>query len=79
MFLNKIKKAWQKRSRKHLIEKAGKNDWCIFAKALCNSSNTCKGFPYDCLCCFDSYFKATNKFLYSKKNAINNSKKQNQL
>jgi hypothetical protein len=71
MFIDKIKKAWQKRSRKHQIEKAGKQDWRIFAKALCNSSSTCEGFPVDCLCCFDSYFKATNRLEHRKKNSLN--------
>ncbi|TSA57051.1 hypothetical protein D4R42_02365 [bacterium] len=56
MVFAKFREAWKKRVRRHLIEKAGKEDWCIFAKALCGSYNSCIGFPYDCKCCFDYYF-----------------------
>ena len=56
MFLGKVRKAWKKRARRHLIKNAGKEDWCAFTKALCGSWEICHGFPYDCKCCFDSYF-----------------------
>ena len=56
MVFAKFREAWKKRVRRHLIEKAGKEDWSIFAKALCGSSNSCSGFPYACKCCFDYYF-----------------------
>jgi len=58
MVFAKFREAWKKRVRRHLIKKAGKEDWCIFAKALCGSCNSCSGFPYDCKCCFDNYFNA---------------------
>ena len=56
MIVKKIKEAWKKRARKHLVKKAGEKDWCIFTKALCGSWNNCSGFPYDCKKCFDNYF-----------------------
>jgi hypothetical protein len=61
MVLGKIRKAWQKRARRRLIEKVGKEDWCIFVKALCGSSDSCGGFPYECKCCFDNYFTPNKK------------------
>lgn len=71
MFLNKIKKTWQKRARRHQIQKAGEKDWKTFAKALCNSTKSCHGFPIDCPCCFESYVKATNKLGNIRKKSIN--------
>ena len=56
MVFAKFREAWQKRVRRHLINKAGKEDWCVFVKALCMSWDSCRGFPYDCKCCFDNYF-----------------------
>ena len=56
MVFAKVRDVWKKRVRRHLINKAGKEDWCVFAKALCKSWNGCHGFPYDCKCCFDDYF-----------------------
>ena len=56
MVLGKIREAWKKRVRRHLIKNAGKEDWCVFVKALCMSWDHCRGFPYDCKCCFDTYF-----------------------
>lgn len=56
MIFGKVREAWKKRARRHLIKNAGKEDWCTFAKALCGSSDNCPGFPYDCKCCFDRYF-----------------------
>ena len=57
MILGKVREAWKKRARRILIKNVGKEDWCVFAKALCNSTDSCPGFPYVCKCCFDSYFK----------------------
>ena len=59
MVLSKVREAWKRRARRSLIKNVGKKDWCVFAKALCNSSDNCRGFPYDCKCCFDSYFNTT--------------------
>ena len=56
MPFGKIRNAWKKRAIRHLIQNEGKTEWCVFAKALCNSWNSCRGFPYDCKSCFDSYF-----------------------
>lgn len=56
MVFRKVREAWKKRARRHLIENAGKDDWCAFAKALCGSWDSCSGFPYNCKSCFDSYF-----------------------
>jgi len=58
MVYGKFREAWKRRVRRHLIKKAGKEDWCAFAKALCRSWDGCHGFPYDCKCCFDIYFNA---------------------
>lgn len=57
MFGN-VRSAWKKRAIRQLIKDAGK-DWCTFARALCNSSDVCRGFPYECKACFDSYFNPT--------------------
>ncbi|MBT8171324.1 hypothetical protein KJN74_00435 [Candidatus Bathyarchaeota archaeon] len=57
MVFTKIRKSWKKRARRHLVKKEGEEDWRIFTKALCGSWNKCNGFPYDCKCCFDNYFK----------------------
>ncbi len=62
MVFGKVKKAWKKRARRNLIKNVGKGDWCAFAKALCGSWDSCRGYPYDCKGCFDSYFK-TNEVL----------------
>jgi hypothetical protein len=56
MLFGNVRKAWKKRVARHLIKNAGEEDWRIFAKALCGSSNDCRGFPYECKSCFDSYF-----------------------
>jgi hypothetical protein len=56
MVFEKIRAAWKKRAIHHLIKNAGKEDWCTFVKALCGSWERCRGFPYDCKCCFDGYF-----------------------
>ena len=56
MLFGKVREAWKNRARRHLVYKAGKADWCIFAKALCGSWNICSGYPFDCKCCFDYYF-----------------------
>ena len=53
----------ERRVRQHLINKTGKKDWSVFAKALCRSWDCCCGFPYDCKCCFDYYFNV-KKILY---------------
>ena len=57
MVLDKVREAWKKRAVRNLIKNAGKEDWCIFVKALCNSSESCHGFPYTCKFCFDNYFE----------------------
>lgn len=57
MVFSKVREAWKKRAIRNLIKNAGKNDWCTFVKALCNSSDSCRGFPYSCKCCFDNYFE----------------------
>ena len=57
MIFAKGMEVWKKRARRQLINKVGKEDWCIFAKALCGSSSSCSGFPYECKCCFDTFFK----------------------
>jgi hypothetical protein len=56
MIFSKVRENWKKRARRLLIKRAGKEDWCAFAKALCRSWDSCQGFPYDCKGCFDSYF-----------------------
>ena len=56
MIHGKFREAWNRRVRQHLINKAGKEDWCIFVRALCKSWNRCRGFPYDCICCFENSF-----------------------
>jgi len=60
MVFAKVREVWKKRARRQLINKAGKEDWCIFSKALCGSANSCSGFPYECKCCFDNFFKGKN-------------------
>jgi hypothetical protein len=59
MLFDNVRSAWKKRAIRHLIEAVGKEDWCTFVKALCNSSDICRGFPYECKACFDSYFNPT--------------------
>ena len=56
LFFANIRDSWKKRVRRHLINVAGKEDWCTFAKALCGSWESCHGFPYECKGCFDIYF-----------------------
>ncbi|MCW4016797.1 MAG: hypothetical protein NWF06_10540 [Candidatus Bathyarchaeota archaeon] len=56
--MGKVRNAWRRRARQYLIKNVGKEDWCIFAKALCSSSGSCRGFPYDCISCFDAYFNS---------------------
>ncbi|MGW8289219.1 MAG: hypothetical protein ACWGNP_03000, partial [Candidatus Bathyarchaeia archaeon] len=49
-------KAWKKRAIRNLIKSAGEEEWRTFVKALCDSSDSCRGFPIDCKLCFDSYY-----------------------
>jgi hypothetical protein len=56
MLLDNVRKAWKKRAIRHLIKNAGEYEWRTFAKALCDSSNLCHGFPVECKSCFDSYY-----------------------
>jgi len=56
MLFGNVRKAWKKRVIRHLIKSVGEEDWCTFARALCSSSDICRGFPYECKSCFDAYF-----------------------
>jgi len=56
MLFDNVRRAWKKRAIKHLIESAGEEDWRTFAKALCDSTDSCRGFPIQCKACFDSYY-----------------------
>jgi hypothetical protein len=70
MLFEKIRKAWKKRAAQHLIRNAGREDWCAFAKALCGSSHSCCGFPYECKSCFDTYFDPDEVINRAIKNKI---------
>ncbi|PVX27422.1 MAG: hypothetical protein CW716_02365 [Candidatus Bathyarchaeum sp.] len=61
MLFDKVQKAWKRRANRHLIQQAGKEDWCAFAKALCSSADKCQGFPYECKACFDKYYKSPER------------------
>ena len=56
MVFGKIRDAWKKRTREHLVKNAGEEEWCTFARALCGSADNCHGFPYQCKACFDTYY-----------------------
>ena len=57
MVLNRVREVWKKRYVQNLIKNAGKEDWCTFVRALCNSSKNCKEFPFTCMFCLQDYFK----------------------
>ncbi|MGD2066957.1 MAG: hypothetical protein PVI43_07315 [Candidatus Bathyarchaeota archaeon] len=61
MLFGNVRKAWRKRAIRHLIKNAGEEEWRTFAKALCNSSDICRGFPIECKSCFDSYYNPAER------------------
>jgi hypothetical protein len=61
MLFGNVRKAWEKRAIKHLIKNAGEEEWRIFVKALCDSWNSCRGFPIECKLCFDSYYNPVER------------------
>jgi hypothetical protein len=67
MLFGKVRDAWKKRARKHLVETVGKEDWCAFARALCGSTDNCRGFPYECKSCFDVYFNPVDVLQHALK------------